>query len=379
MIFLCHGISSDPNRTQFNRIRFVSQIFPLYVVSCEPVSKQAARNSKKIYSFPLSGRMWRFFFFFWAVWTVLRLKKAHPQIKRIYSTYEPRNIILGFLISGWFSLEWIADLWDDPEKMVMASRAFAGPVHLLAKKVEFCFARRLLKHAVKIIIGLVPQKIISKFGLREKQCIAITNGINPGIKFKTIAQERPEKEKPNEVNIFYCGPIDEVRLEGLPECFKILLQSVKCIRFIAAGPELGNGVSWLTGKMADLGNSVSLEVPGYQPYLKILDLIGASDVCICPYPDKLDLATAYPVKIFDYMAMGKPLVASSLSGIKAIVTHKEDALLFSPGDYHDMADCILRLISSETLRRNLGANAQKNVMRFSWDIIHRRLSVFLKS
>jgi len=59
-----------------------------------------------------------------------------------------------------------------------------------------------------------------------------------------------------------------------------------------------------------------LILAGKQPYALIPEFIAAADVCILPaYPDEKIMQDIVPIKIFEYMAVGKPVITTRLSGI----------------------------------------------------------------
>jgi len=377
MIFFCQQISSDANRTQFNRIRFLSKKYSLFVISNGSVSLEAGRNARKISVYPYKQKILRLFFPIWAIISIVKLLRANPELNRVYSTYEPRTLILSFLITKYFKLKWIADLWDDPEKFLMISKMSGKRFQFLneiIKKIEFLLVKRVLKHADKIIIGLVSRDIINKYCISKSKVLSVTNGINLDYRFPSVPPV-PLKV----FTIFYCGTTDRIRLEGIRPCFRSIFKKIHRIRFVVAGPQIGDGYNWLIKQLKTLDRQVELDIKGTQPYENILNFISESDICICPYPDKLDLAAAYPVKIFDYMIMGKPVVASKLPGIEAVANHLEDAMLFEPGNYEEMAKNIIDLYTSGSLRCRISNNARRNVRKYGWQLIHEQISGFLDS
>jgi glycosyltransferase involved in cell wall biosynthesis len=92
-------------------------------------------------------------------------------------------------------------------------------------------------------------------------------------------------------------------------------------------------------------------------------MIAAIDVAVLPNaPDYCS-----PLKIFEYMAMAKAIVAPATRTICGILTDGEEALLFPPGDYKSMVQAILRLAGDPALRNRLGLAARQRVCeQFSW-------------
>jgi glycosyltransferase involved in cell wall biosynthesis len=71
---------------------------------------------------------------------------------------------------------------------------------------------------------------------------------------------------------------------------------------------------------------------------------------------------ASPMKLVEYMAMGKPVVAPDLPNMRDLVSNGVEGLLFAPGDARALAACLGRL-SDEALRARLGAQARARVER----------------
>ncbi len=93
----------------------------------------------------------------------------------------------------------------------------------------------------------------------------------------------------------------------------------------------------------------------------------AFSVAAAPFPWTAHYARAMsPLKIFEYMAAGLPIVTSDLPSLREILTDKEDALLVAPGSEEELARALLDLASSEPKRQALGAAAKEKSKRYTW-------------
>ena len=97
--------------------------------------------------------------------------------------------------------------------------------------------------------------------------------------------------------------------------------------------------------------------------------LSAFDVCAMPFPFTTHFAYhASPIKLFEYMASRRAVVASDLPSIREVVTDGESALLVPPGDVDALAAAITRLRDDPSLRERLANNAYALVMeRYTWD------------
>src|SRR5438876_10001310 len=91
------------------------------------------------------------------------------------------------------------------------------------------------------------------------------------------------------------------------------------------------------------------------------------DVAVAPYPRLSDFYFS-PLKIYEYMAAGVPIVASAIGQITEILTHRRTALLHPPGGVRKMVEHIAELRDRPRLRARLAREARRlAVKRFSWD------------
>ena len=74
-----------------------------------------------------------------------------------------------------------------------------------------------------------------------------------------------------------------------------------------------------------------------------------------------------PLKLFEYMAAGRPIVASNLPALREVLKDGENALLVEPGSAGQMADAIRRLLHDTALAARLAAAAWRDVEAYSWD------------
>lgn len=103
-------------------------------------------------------------------------------------------------------------------------------------------------------------------------------------------------------------------------------------------------------------------------------LLAAFDVCVMPLPWTEHFAYyASAIKLFEYMASGRALVASDLPSTREVVADGETALLFPPGDAAALAAALQHLQRDPALRERLAAAAARRVADYTWDARARRI------
>jgi glycosyltransferase involved in cell wall biosynthesis len=105
-----------------------------------------------------------------------------------------------------------------------------------------------------------------------------------------------------------------------------------------------------------------------------------ADVLVIPNPPGPVSATyTSPLKLFEYMASGRPVVASDLPSLREVLTDGEHALLAAPGDAAALAAAVRRVLDDRALAARLAARAFEAVQAYSWDRRAERVEGLLKT
>jgi glycosyltransferase involved in cell wall biosynthesis len=108
---------------------------------------------------------------------------------------------------------------------------------------------------------------------------------------------------------------------------------------------------------------------GSLPSEKVAEYLDACDILVSPHIPMPDGSRFFgsPTKLFEYMAMGKGIVASRLEQLAEVLEHDRTALLVTPGDVDELAEAILYLAANPAKREALGNAARRAaVERHSW-------------
>ena len=181
-------------------------------------------------------------------------------------------------------------------------------------------------------------KIRTRYGLGEAIVVGFTGVYGPwhGVEYLSQAVNAVAIRTPN-VKFFFIGDERLVQVVG-----QITTSSNSAEHVVHA---------------TDISHS---EMPQY---------LAACDVLVSPHVNMADGLEFFgsPVKIFEYMAMGRAIVASKIGQLSEIFISGENALLVEPGDIEGIAQAILRLINNKELRMNLGKEARRTVVgNYTW-------------
>jgi glycosyltransferase involved in cell wall biosynthesis len=101
----------------------------------------------------------------------------------------------------------------------------------------------------------------------------------------------------------------------------------------------------------------------------------AADLTIIPPVAKPFLIgrTGLPLKVFDYLASGRPIIAPDVEYLKPILSHGHNAWLVPSDDPHGAAESIRQLYLMENKRKEISKNGKNTALRFTWNKRAERL------
>lgn len=158
--------------------------------------------------------------------------------------------------------------------------------------------------------------------------------------------------------VLYTGRVNEEKGAGVLLEAAALLPNV---RFVLVGkvyePQYQERARRL-GNVTLTGFVSPAQVPAY---------LAAADILVLPSTSSLPYA-AYmsPLKLFEYMASGKPIVASNLPVFTEILVSERNALLYPSSDASALAYAVNRLWRDRSLGSRLAENAAEGVQDFTW-------------
>jgi len=121
--------------------------------------------------------------------------------------------------------------------------------------------------------------------------------------------------------------------------------------------------------VSETGRGQQVIFAGQVEHQRVPALLDACDILVSPHVPLEDGTEFFgsPTKLFEYMAMGKAIIASRLGQIGEVLIDEETALLVEPGNARQLADAILRLSDSCELRAHLGSAARRAaIARHTW-------------
>lgn len=242
---------------------------------------------------------------------------------------------------------------------------------LLAKIKEQELATLHLSDAI-ICPSHVTRDYIASLGLNRKLVTVIPNGVSPSDFSVTPLPVRAGREPV----VLYIGTLADwqgldIVIKALP---KILEQQPVKLQIIGRGRSRQRKM--LAKQIRKLGLDEHVIVQPAVPHHEIPELIAQADLCVAPLSlnDRNVTQGACPIKVLEYMAAGRPLLASNMPIVRELVREDVDGLLFSPNDPDDLARQANLLLNDVELSQRLAESAAAHVREnFTWHESQKKL------
>jgi len=129
------------------------------------------------------------------------------------------------------------------------------------------------------------------------------------------------------------------------------------------------------------GGLANVRLDGFQPPARIATYLAAADLGVIPNRSKPAISARYtsPLKAFEAIAVGLPLVVSDLPSLRELFTDGEDARFVAPDDARALAAGIAELMANTELRTAMSKRLLARAPEHSWDARARRILDWMKT
>jgi glycosyltransferase involved in cell wall biosynthesis len=209
---------------------------------------------------------------------------------------------------------------------------------------------------VTITAGLANE-LRRRFGDRERLAI-----VPDGVRVES-SEAPPARE--GEAIVGYAGHL--YPWKGVDVLLHALAQVPEARGVIVGGHEREPDLARMRELVSTLRLNDRVVFTGQVPHPEVPARLASIDILALPNPaSAISTHATSPLKLFEYMAAGRAIVASDLPSIREVLTDDVTALLVTPGDAAAMANAIRRLARDRSLRARLGGAARAAVGQYSW-------------
>lgn len=285
---------------------------------------------------------------------------------------------LGLLVRWRTGVPVVFDMAENYPAMIDAMWKYKGPRPVDVVLRNPWLLRRLEKFVLPRVdaVWVVSSASKARIGMAVKGHVEVV-GNTPTMDILDF--DPSPRESSETLSVVYTGWVDEDRGLGT------------VIRAVALARDQGERVTFNvvgTGRVLDdlerLSSELRLEglvnFLGWRSQDSLREIIQDNDVGIVPHHVTDHTSTTLPNKVFDYMALGKPVIVSNAEALVHLVSEAQCGLVFQDGDPVSLLHCLVQLKSS-SLRAQLGQSGRCQIeQRFNWSkdetVMHAAVAAF---
>lgn len=234
--------------------------------------------------------------------------------------------------------------------------------------VYLALERELLGAATVVTVvskGLADH--VRELGVPNERILVMENAIDPA-RFHPDVKPRSMSRslKTGPVLGFVGGLRGWHGVEVLPDVLALVQNHHPAAQLVVAGD--GPLAPDIVRRAEQCGVADSVIMLGAVDHDDIPGLIRSFDVAIAPYPDLTHDFYFSPLKLYEYLGCGVPVVASAVGQIDEVLTDRVTARLTPPGDIAALAAACIELLDDPVAAGQMAATGARVVHeRFTWD------------
>lgn len=270
--------------------------------------------------------------------------------------------------------------------LCLFKKNLAYEVHSLPPK--FRFYERFLYRKVKFIIAITSQmeKILVKESIIGENKILITPDAVDLEIFNKVHKSKDELR--HELNlpqdkklVSYVGSLytkgKEKGIGDMLRALKILTENEKNLTMMFVGGNEQEIAGYRKEAEQMQLKDENLIFIKRVPFIEVPKYEKASDILIIPFPQQKHYAYyASPLKLFEYMASNRPIIASDLPSIREIL-NESNSILVEPDNPEAMAIGIKKALNDSVLSEKISNQAFQDVQKYTWDNRAKKILDFI--
>lgn len=279
-----------------------------------------------------------------------------------------------------------------------AARAVEGVETVISREIEtaellgrrghrgvFCEVHRLpggrirraiLRRALGTVRGWIAisggvAEDLREFGVDPRRLLVAHDAVEAG-RFEDLPGRREARTElgldPNRPVVVYTGGL--LAWKGVDLLVEAASRIESAQVVIAGGMDAD--VARLRERAAGASN---VRIDGFQPPERVALYLAAADIGVVPNRSKPAISARYtsPLKVFEAMGAGLPLVASDLPSLRELLEPDLDGVLVRPDDATALAEGLARLLQDGELRGRMRARMRGRAGEHTWDARARRV------
>ena len=251
-------------------------------------------------------------------------------------------------------------------------------VKMLYIKIMINSLKKVFKNANHIfpITTFLKNRLIEFYGVSDDKITVIPNGVdtnffiprNDGIEIKR------NLNLSDSFVIGYSGGAigDWIKLDLLFEAFKNLRTDYKDIKLLIVGGINPQEVAKWQKISKKIGIEDDITFTGLIPHEAIPKYIASFDIAVSTFTRSLYTEAASPLKVAEYMGMGKAIVADDSSGTKELIDHMNNGILFESENLKSMEKSLRIILDDKKIKIKFEKNARKTSLKYDWQKLSKQ-------
>ncbi len=260
--------------------------------------------------------------------------------------------------------------WVLMQQAMLDNTVLVGTFHAYHDQQGWLYrqGRPLLKHLFSKLDALIAvSEAARQFSIKS---FPGTYHIIPnGIDLARFGRSLPIKQHPNkkDITILFVGRLDERKgFSTLLEAFLQIKSAYPHLRLKVVGPFEANACQAYETLIQNRGFSRDVvDFVGYVSPKELPPVYHSADIFCAPSQG----FESFGIVLLEAMAAGLPIVASNITGYRAIVTHNEEGYLVPPSHPEALAQALRNLLEDPGKRTLMGQQGQRKAAYYCWDNI----------
>ncbi|MBE2224177.1 MAG: glycosyltransferase family 4 protein, partial [Anaerolineae bacterium] len=240
-------------------------------------------------------------------------------------------------------------------------------------------------HTADTIICVSDQlknHLVSNWNVPAEKIVVFPNAVDTE-RFRPFPEKRDETRASLNVGevplIIFVGNFYEWHdIATLLDAFAQVIDTYPDVRLVLVGD--GEQRPLMEQRVDQLGIRHAVQFTGYVLRTEIPALMSAADIAVAPYPQLDHELWLSPLKLYEYMASGTPVIASRTGQIMEVIEDGHNGLLVSPEDPTALAAALMRLLDDAELYAQLSQHVREDAVRkHSWQEYLNRLENLFQS